>query len=166
MKQIRLAAVVFLFAILTIVNTANATPVLYNFQLNNPYHPYSFTYLSPDGFVTPEANHDGSPSWGPVQISKNTLLEYFYDEPYFYGISFFQNFAGNTTQLNAISFISSYMERFFYFPLGSFDQYGVHTDLMGGLSTLTVTPTPEPSTMLLVGGGLAGLVFWRRRIRK
>jgi len=28
---------------------------------------------------------------------------------------------------------------------------------------VTMTPTPIPSTVLLLGSGLAGLVFWRRR---
>ncbi|MDD2850431.1 MAG: GEVED domain-containing protein [Desulfuromonadaceae bacterium] len=28
---------------------------------------------------------------------------------------------------------------------------------------LTVAPVPEPSTMLLLGGGIAGLAFWRRK---
>ncbi len=42
-----------------------------------------------------------------------------------------------------------------------FDQYGNVVPVGGG-----PTPTPEPSTMLLLGSGLAGLVAFRKRFKK
>jgi hypothetical protein len=31
------------------------------------------------------------------------------------------------------------------------------------IGIVKITPVPEPSTMLLLGGGIAGLAFWRRK---
>lgn len=38
--------------------------------------------------------------------------------------------------------------------------------LVTGFNEANSAPVPEPSTMLLLGGGLAGLAFWRRKQHK
>jgi hypothetical protein len=39
-------------------------------------------------------------------------------------------------------------------------------DLMNGGELIPIEPVPEPSTMLLVGSGLIGLVGFRRKFKK
>ena len=50
-----------------------------------------------------------------------------------------------------------------YFLVGNYDPNGGYNTLDSGYTRPIITGTPEPSTFLLVGAGLAGLAFIRRK---
>jgi len=52
-----------------------------------------------------------------------------------------------------------------FLPAGEFAAVNI-TDLGSGEYRVSMTPTPEPTTMLLFGSGLIGLAGFRRRFKK
>ncbi len=47
----------------------------------------------------------------------------------------------------------------------AYDSTGAYSQLQTNLTLTSIAPVPEPSTMLLLGGGLMGLIAFRKRFR-
>ena len=77
---------------------------------------------------------------------------------YVTGLGLFDVFRENNQTLRGVGFA---------FPVGSFDAVGTYFDLSGtallSVQTVTFTPTPEPSALLLMSSGALGVAGMLRR---
>lgn len=78
------------------------------------------------------------------------------------------NFYPNMVQSDYVGWrLSQHDESFHYFPNGAFSTFGTYSELVRGVSVLTVSrvpqSVPEPGSLVILGISLTGLVLSRRR---
>jgi len=92
--------------------------------------------------------------WIDAYNSSNQLIGQSYGGSN-YGTNSYLSFTSSTANIAYVSIHDSGN----YFTI---DDFTINSDLVTG-DPRGNNPVPEPSTMLLLGGGLVGLAFWRKR---
>lgn len=99
--------------------------------------------------------------FGAVSVTYNNIIQnWAFDDGYpSTKVHFFDLEQNVLDSINSLGSLTIVIDR-----NDSRDYYGFdYAMLSDRTGANTVAPVPEPSTMLLFGGGLAGLVFWRRK---
>jgi hypothetical protein len=128
------------------------------------------TYLSHDMYLTgidygaALIGYSNNFSWGKLDITGNEL--HFYDGNNMPGAALYLGGIYGL-DINGLLIKNIYGDGFNIYYLTALNPYlgGLTYDLLNGGHLIPIS-TPEPSTMLLLGSGLVGLVGFRRKFRK
>jgi hypothetical protein len=171
--MLKMTKVLVCFTLICLCSGAANASVIYNFQafssyddgignINGSFQLTVPSFITTNAAFTPSqldsGNINGNPglTLGDVGFNPNAFGNNAYDM-----ISF-----GGTAGINTVSM-------YYYFDLGAFSKVGTYDTIEFGTDQAarlvvsnTDTTVPEPCTFFLLGVGLGGLGFWRRKKRQ
>lgn len=184
---LRLAGLALVLIVLGVRGEASATMLINNVSLTQnsvtftidgdmtgysitPYQPSTFSLLYSGNIFLSDSSH-ATNTWSASVFDNHSFTEVGYTGTWYstdYTWSWYDNDLSDATATNRTITVSTTNNYFNTTGIGQIEfQWGhpfnehvvlASIDINGGSA-----PVPEPSTMLLLGAGLAGLAFWRKR---